>query len=838
MKDTQLTSSISLTRTPRAQEIISQSFDLNKMKNMRVAQSEGFFAVLAHAEEKSRKIVVLPTGTGKTDLMIAIYAYGLFPGKLLILASSDRLRTQLKEKFKTLGCLVEKGILPKDIVAKSQLKVLALTPDTKSDDWSQVVDGADVVVTTPMLIKKRQEAFRNIAEQFSCLFVDEAHHVAAEIWKEVLAFFPEEKVLLFTATPFRNDKQKLGGKTIYTYSLKRAQEDKLYSLIELAPVFQLDPEQSDKDIAVQALEIFEKDRKANFDHKILARCDSIKKAYALRDLYEELAPNLAISVVTSKESKKASSLSALETQDVIICVDIFGEGVDCPAFKIAAIHSNKKSLGPLLQFVGRFVRTSSTSGKKLGSATMIFNQAEEEQNQLLRTLYQEDSDWNTLIPNLSEVAFSRETKQKEFMESFVPTISFDEVSLVLNSLSIPLSYEILSSLKKINVSDFFRDLENYCLKKGFLYSYQAVQNVFLLITPSEGTPDWLQSTILEEKRWDYTVLRCLECEKKDFVCVSSSASWSNNLARWLTSHSENEFRNFTEESIFRIFSLLSWPVVKNVGGDKEGHSSSSFQNVASKDISRALLPTEQKAIREKVATVYGRKNDKGWSLGASKKGKVWALANGGLDEWSEFVEETLEAITDDSLKSKNVLEYSKCSEKLTRFPDDVMPISIDFDPSLYSRSSYIWICLGSKEYSLFDAEFLSLKSVSKSEVEFRILLDGEVASFRYVLGGTLGKEFFKITPINSIAKHITFKTSYKKAPLSSEIFFEKYLPHVLFSDCSLLTGKDFVNFSSPIMEFPSQFLLEKNGKVAKLTWNLNGKMEHLGLSLYRLAFVK
>ena len=167
-----------------------------------------------------------------------------------------------------------------------------------------------------------------------------------------------------------------------------------------------------------------------------------------------------------------------------------------------------------------------------------------------------------------------------------------------------------------------------------------------------------------------------------------------------------------------------------------------------------------------------------------------------------------------------------------------MPISIDFDPSLYSRSSYIWICLGSKEYSLFDAEFLSLKSVSKSEVEFRILLDGEVASFRYVLGGTLGKEFFKITPINSIAKHITFKTSYKKAPLSSEIFFEKYLPHVLFSDCSLLTGKDFVNFSSPIMEFPSQFLLEKNGKVAKLTWNLNGKMEHLGLSLYRLAFVK
>lgn len=799
-----------------SQENLHQIFDLNKVQNLRTAQTEGFFAVLAHRREKGRKIIVLPTGTGKTDLMIAIFAYGMYPGKLLVLAPSNRLRIQLKERFETLGCLVEKGVIAKDKAQNFLPKVVALTPKSKSEEWQKMVEASDVVVTTPMLIHKRQQTFMKIADKFACLFVDEGHHVAADIWREVLNFFPDEKILLFTATPYRNDQQNLGGKTIYTYSLKRAQEDGIYSTIELSPIFQLEPERSDRDIAVKAIEIFERDKQNGYEHKILARCDSISKAYDLKVLYQKVAPELAISVVTSREPAEVTSLNALEAQDIIICVDMFGEGVDCPAFKIAAIHSNKKSLGPLLQFIGRFVRTTSSSGKVLGPATMIFNQAEEAHNELLTRLYQEDSDWNFLIPKLADVVLLTEAKQREFIESIIPNPSFEEIAPIINELKIPLSYEILYVDKRVDNSAFFRDLQTYCSERGFYHFYQPQQNVFFIINSRESLPDWAPLSVLEEKRWEYTVIRFLKLNDKEFICISSSAQWSNNLSNWLKGITGYNFLNLSGESIFRIFSLLSWPVVKNVGGNKEGHRFSSFQNIASKDISLALLPTEQKAIKEKNAMIHGRKKDKPCSLGASQKGKVWALSRGGLHEWSEFVEETLEKIEDSSLDIMKVLEYSKYSSKITKLPSDVVPISIDFDASLYCGGAPVSILWGNTEFSLFEADLVSLSCKNGNSLTYQMLFDGHVADFSYTLGGSQGNEFFQITSTNSIARHLKFRTNISKAPLSAEDFFEKYPPHLLFSDCSILSGTDLLKYSSPIMEFASQSLLGKKWEGCEL----------------------
>ena len=47
---------------------------------------------------------------------------------------------------------------------------------------------------------------------------------------------------------------------------------------------------------------------------------------------------------------------------VIVCVDMFGEGFDLPALKIAALHTVHKSLGVTLQFIGRFARTAAGVG--------------------------------------------------------------------------------------------------------------------------------------------------------------------------------------------------------------------------------------------------------------------------------------------------------------------------------------------------------------------------------------------------------------------------------------------------------------------------------------------
>ena len=62
-------------------------------------------------------------------------------------------------------------------------------------------------------------------------------------------------------------------------------------------------------------------------------------------------------------------MEALKTgkSRIVVCVDMFGEGIDIPNLKIAAIHDRYKSLPITLQFIGHFARSKAG----LGDATII-----------------------------------------------------------------------------------------------------------------------------------------------------------------------------------------------------------------------------------------------------------------------------------------------------------------------------------------------------------------------------------------------------------------------------------------------------------------------------------
>ena len=77
---------------------------------------------------------------------------------------------------------------------------------------------------------------------------------------------------------------------------------------------------------------------------------------------------------------------------------MFGEGIDIPKLKIAALHDKFKSLPITLQFIGRFAR----SEKELGDAKVIANIADVQIMDNLKELYEKDADWNILLPQQSE----------------------------------------------------------------------------------------------------------------------------------------------------------------------------------------------------------------------------------------------------------------------------------------------------------------------------------------------------------------------------------------------------------------------------------------------------
>jgi type I site-specific restriction endonuclease len=187
---------------------------------LRAPQLGAIYAFMSKVQiPRHKNIIVMPTGTGKTETMLSLLIANQCK-KLLVTVPSDALREQLSKKFITLGVLPQFGIVatncehPYVAIIKERMDV---------DQWAEIIDKSNVVITTMPLITQVSDDIKSMMSQkFTHLFVDEAHHSEAETWSKFINSFSDKKVTLFTATPFRNDGKKLQGEFIYSFSLKDA----------------------------------------------------------------------------------------------------------------------------------------------------------------------------------------------------------------------------------------------------------------------------------------------------------------------------------------------------------------------------------------------------------------------------------------------------------------------------------------------------------------------------------------------------------------------------------------------------------------------------------------
>ncbi|WP_407058317.1 DEAD/DEAH box helicase [Tigheibacillus jepli] len=241
-----------------------------------------------------------------------------------------------------------------------------------------------------------------LSENIDVLFVDEAHHISSKTWSRFREDFSKKRILQFTATPFREDGKKVDGIIIYNFPLRLAQEQQYFQKIEFAPVEEYDDNKSDLSIAKKSIEILDKDIKEGYKHILLVRANNVDRANELyekiyKKFYEKYNPVLVTSRQKPSENKVSmNALKELESK-IVVCVDMFGEGIDIPNLKIAAIHDKYKSLPITLQFIGRFARGS----KGLGSAKLITNIANEDISDALKDLYEKDADWSHLLQQKS-----------------------------------------------------------------------------------------------------------------------------------------------------------------------------------------------------------------------------------------------------------------------------------------------------------------------------------------------------------------------------------------------------------------------------------------------------
>ena len=247
-----------------------------KTPGLRKPQLAALYATLGHLviDPNTTATVVMPTGTGKTDTMLGLVIAARM-SRVLILVPSDVLRTQLVKKCADLKTLRNVGAVSNaaynPIVDSIESKLSAV----------QVAEltTANIIVATPQALQLFDEpALRALVEMCSHLMIDEAHHVAATSWSRIKIAFRDKPCVQFTATPFREDGLALAGKIIYNYPLRDAQLDGYFKGIEFHPVREYNLKLSDHSIADKAVDLLRTDLKAGYNHLIIVRAKSHKRA--------------------------------------------------------------------------------------------------------------------------------------------------------------------------------------------------------------------------------------------------------------------------------------------------------------------------------------------------------------------------------------------------------------------------------------------------------------------------------------------------------------------------------------------------------------------------------
>ena len=303
----------------------------------------------------------MPTGTGKTYLLTAVidsFVNGNPMEKVWIVAHRRELVSQIDEtvrKFHSYYASNTSSLL-------SSVKAMSI-------QW---------------LMRHYDE----IEEEPGMIVIDEAHHALAKTYKEMWERFPKAKFLGLTATPCRlNGKgftdlfdvlvqswdvpEFISKGRLATYDFVSIKSDGMTQrLIDSLQKRGADGDYQNKEMDMllnkkpsierlyRSLEEYGKDRKG------IVYAINISHAQKITKLYQENGVKAIAIDSKTPATERQQDIEAFKKGDiqVLVNVDIFSEGFDCPDVEFVQLARPTLSLAKYLQMVGRGLRVA--KGKK------------------------------------------------------------------------------------------------------------------------------------------------------------------------------------------------------------------------------------------------------------------------------------------------------------------------------------------------------------------------------------------------------------------------------------------------------------------------------------------
>ena len=387
-------------------------------------------------------MVQMPTGTGKTYLLTAVidsFVSNNPKEKVWIVAHRRELVSQIDEtvrKFHSYSASNTSSLL-------SSVKAVSI-------QW---------------LSKHYDE----IEEEPGMIVIDEAHHALAKTYKEMWERFPNAKFLGLTATPCRlNGKgftdlfdvlvqswsvpEFISKGRLATYDFVSIKSDGVTQrLIDSLQKRGADGDYQNKEMDMllnkkpsterlyRSLEEFGKDRKG------IVYAINISHAQKITKLYQENGVKAIAIDSKTPATERQQDIEAFKKGDiqVLVNVDIFSEGFDCPDVEFVQLARPTLSLAKYLQMVGRGLRVA--KGKK--NCVIIDNVG------LYRVfgLPSQVWNWNTMFEGKLKIGKKKETPKKS--EFFLMNEVQDGIQIHPNSeMMMVMSHEEL--LQTIQYREF------------------------------------------------------------------------------------------------------------------------------------------------------------------------------------------------------------------------------------------------------------------------------------------------------------------------------------------------------------------------------------------------
>ena len=665
---------------------------------LRKPQAGALHALFAHWSTRRTEPVniVLPTGTGKTDVMIAALASSSFL-PVLVLVPSDALRTQISEAFINFGVLKDIGVFPPDL--QGVFVGTVHSGFSSVEGARQFVRQCNVVVATPHAILASSESVREgMLDEFDALFVDEAHHIVAETWNGIRNLLSGRPIVQFTATPFREDRKPLGGRIIYEYPLREAQRIGVFRRINYHSV--TDFKDPDRAVAAKSIEIIRHDISQGLDHILMARASNIRRARQILKLYQELAPDLSPITLHSKLSTntRQRGVAALKSLDsrIVVCVNMLGEGFDLPSLKIAAIHDPQKSIGVTLQFVGRFTRSSSGS---IGDASVVVARQIGSRDAKLQALYSESSDWNEIIADLSEESIGIEREVSDFIDGFNST----SLEMAIDTISPKMSTVIYRAKGDSWNPDGVYDV--YPVEKIItnpLPSHREYELLWFVIE-SRAPVEWSSDSHLEHLSYELFIAFRDQSTGLLFINSSLNSGFHLDLAKALCPDGVERVEG---EEVFRSYGHLERVVPTNIGTKDIFDRDRSHTMHTGANVTEGLLASEMETKAPTNLFAKGWENGNRTTVGVSMRGRIWSFEPAPtIRHWVEWCRHIGSKINDHEINVDEIYKGFIRPVRVNERPE-VVAISVDWPDSIkYDLSENLEIIYDESRVTLLDTSF-------------------------------------------------------------------------------------------------------------------------------------